>query len=655
MKLDGKIPLLFIAFLAWVLVISSCANQGMPIGGPKDTIPPVLVGTNPEFKSLNFEDDRVSFSFNEFILSDEVSETLVISPPLEKRPIIRRKGRSLIVQFNEDLKEDVTYSMDFKNSIVDNNEKNPFPAFRFAFSTGDVFDSLKVSGNIMNAFNLEPIEKALIFLHSDVHDSAVYRVRPDYIAKSDETGLFLIDNIAPGSYNLFALSDLNNDLMYNEGAEPIAFVDSIIVPHAHFHEEVDTVVKGLDSLVVMGHTHFYPEPVFLRLFTEDIFDQYLNVTSRETRHKCLISFNETVKDSFEVRILDEDTDDWYIMETNPEIDSFVLWIADTTIANKDSLFLELSYLQLDSAQELYLHKDTVDMFFSDKKVEPENKRKRSGKKEEKEEEEEKIEQFRIENNASRTFDINTSLHLTMPRPVYFFDSTQINLYLKGDTLKQNLDYVFEKDTAVYRQYNIHFNWAYNTEYILEIDSAACTDIYGITSERLRKEIKTREDDYYGEILLSLSNVPCPLILQLLDNNDAETLIDERITDKDGQVVFDFVHPEKYKIKVIYDENDNGVWDNGSFQDKIQPERIAYLNEVVKVRSNFDTKFIWDLDIDFTFKKNIRDLELEERKRKEEEERLRKERENPEREPLQNNNMLDGTGVGTGGQGEIFRR
>jgi hypothetical protein len=102
------------------------------------------------------------------------------------------------VRFNEDLRDSVTYSLDFKNSIVDNNERNPYESLRFSFSTGDTLDTLRVAGKVINGFNLEPVENTLVLLHKNLHDSAVYTVRPNYIAKTDEEGLYLFDNIAEG-------------------------------------------------------------------------------------------------------------------------------------------------------------------------------------------------------------------------------------------------------------------------------------------------------------------------------------------------------------------------------------------------------------------------------------------------------------------------
>lgn len=655
MQIKGKIPLLIVAVLAWIVIISSCANQGMPTGGPRDSVPPILLETSPMYNSLNFSGNKVQFTFNEYIISDEVSEKLVVSPPLEKRPIIRTKGKTLIVQFNEELMDSTTYSLDFKNSIADNNEKNPYKSMRFSFSTGDVYDSLRVAGVIMDAFNLEPVESGLVLLQKNLHDSAVYSVRPNYIAKTDENGVFMIDNIAPGKYNLFAINDANNDLIYNEGAEEFAFVDSLVVPSSEFLEELDTLVKGTDSLLVLGHTHFHPDPFYLRQFTEDIFDQYMDSYSRDTRYNCSFIFSESVKDTFDIKLVGNETTNWYQMEYNDKMDSLVIWITDTMIARQDTLFMELSYYQLDSAAQLYVQKDTVEMNFKDK-VEVKTKKKRKSRDEGKEKPK-PIPQFNWATSASASImELNKSIILIAPEPVSNFDSTQIVLFLTEDTLKTPLKIEFVKDTSAWRQYQISHKWEPETDYTLEIDSAACTNIYGISSKKLSKKFKTREEDYYGTVTVNATNVPCSVLIQLLKNNDDETILMEKVIDKDGFLIFDFIVPDKYKMKVIYDENENGKWDTGSYQDKFQAEKVVYNNKVVKVRSNWEEELIWDLKPDYSFIKNIRDFELEEKQRKAAEKKAREEKENPDRPKQNQNNMMQGGSSGNPGSrgGETIR-
>ena len=645
MKFLTKIPYLFIAGMAWIVIISSCANQGMPTGGPKDSIPPVLMGTQPHIQTTNYKGDDVRLTFNEYILPTEISEELVISPPLKKRPSIRTKSKTLIIQFNEPLKDSTTYSLDFKNSVVDNNEKNPIKNLRFSFSTGDIYDSLRVAGRVMKAFNLEPIEKALVMLHRNLHDSAVYSVIPDYIAKTDEKGMFMVDNIAPGEYHIFALNDLNSDMMYNEGAEEIAFVDTLVVPSAEYNEVRDTLVTGVDSMLITGHTQFYPDPFYIRAFTENIFDQYLDSYNRNTRNKCIFVFNETVADTFEVRLLNTEAKDWYIMEPNEKVDSLVMWIADTTIVRMDTLVAELSYLQMDSLNQLYVKRDTIDLTFADDSDNSSKKRKRS---KDDDKEPKPVEQFVLQSNIGmRPLELNEDIKITSPEPIKSIDTSMILLYASDDTLKTPLNFRFVKDSSEYRTYDIKYNWEPEAKYTFQIDSAAWENVYGITSREFTKSIKIREEDYYGTIKLDMTNVTCPVITQLLENDKDETVLQQKIIAENGSVTFTFLVPDKYKIKLIYDRNGNGKWDTGSYQDKYQPERVSYINKVIKVRSNWDSVLPLDLKPDSTFYKNIIDKELLEQQRKAAEEKARKEREqqnNPQQQQG-GSNMFRNSGGG----------
>lgn len=604
----------------------------MPTGGPRDSLAPLLVNTDPEINALNYDGDDVRLTFNEYIQPDKISEILVISPPLERRPIIKTKSKTLIVQFNEDLKDSISYSLDFKNAVVDNNEQNPIENLRFLFSTGPVLDTLRVAGQVVNAFNLEPIENGLVMLQSNLHDSAVFKVTPDYIARTDANGMFLMDNIATGEYHIFAINDLNSDLLYNEGAEEIAFADELVVPRVEFHETHDTLVDGLDSMLVIGHTHFYPEPFFLKHFTEDVFDQYIESAERQMRNKCLFLFNESVKDSFNVRLLDKDAEDWNIMEYNREVDSIVMWIADTTISKYDSLNMELSYYQLDSMGLPYIYKDTMLMTFSDPTTTSRRDRRRN-RDEEKTEEPEPIAQFNWQTNISRTMELNSTVRLTAPEPIAFFDSTKINLYLTEDTLKTPLNFVFSKHPAAFRTYTISYEWEPDTKYSISIDSAACFNIYGISSRAFTSAYQIREEDYYGSLTFNFSNVTVPTIVQILENSEEENVLRQQTLNKDGSLDFELLPPEKYKVKVIFDANGNGKWDTGSYQDKTQPERVSYINEVIKLRSNWSETHVWDLAPDPAFQKNIIDKELEEKKRQEALEKARKEKEDQQQNSM----------------------
>ncbi|MFW6310300.1 MAG: Ig-like domain-containing protein, partial [Prolixibacteraceae bacterium] len=391
----------------------------MPTGGPIDSLPPVLINTSPDYKALNFDGNEVQLTFNEFIVTDQIRDKLVISPPLKERPVIRTKSKTLIVEFQEDLKDSTTYSLDFKNSVADNNEKNEYKNLRFSFSTGSVYDSLRIAGRVTDAFNLEPKKNVLVMLHENLHDSAVYSVTPNYIARTDDQGLFYMDNLAPNNYHLFSITDVNNDLRYNEGAEEIAFVDTVVTPRAEFTEQPDTLVTGADSLLISGHTRFYPEPFHLRQFTEDLFDQYLSSYKRLSRDQSVFVFNETVRDTFDIRLLNREyAVEWYLMEYNETMDSLAFWITDTLVSGYDTLLTELSYYQLDSLQRLYVHKDTVELIFT----EPERKVRQEKKKKDEEDIPEPIEQFSFSTNIKTPFDLNRDVKIIAPAPLMTIDT-----------------------------------------------------------------------------------------------------------------------------------------------------------------------------------------------------------------------------------------
>jgi hypothetical protein len=652
MRFTEKLPYIIVACFAWIVIISSCANQGMPTGGPRDTIPPVLVGTYPGYKSLNFRGNEVRLTFDEFIIPDQVSEKLVISPPLEKRPTILTKSRTLIVRFTESLRDSVTYSLDFKNSIVDNNERNPYENLRFSFSTGNKLDTLRVAGRVMNAFNLEPVENALVLLHRNLHDSAVFTIRPNYIARTDKDGMYLFDNIAEGKYNIFSLNDMNNNLRYNEGAEEIAFHDTLVVPSAVFHAEADTMATGADSLLVSGHIHFLPEPIYLRQFTEHIFEQFLKTSRRDSRHQFTLVFNESVRDTFGIRLIDDEIRDWYVAEPNLKFDSLTFWIADTTLAARERFMVELSYYQLDTADQLFLQKDTVQLQYTER----EDPRRRRRIRDDEEEGPPPVPQFNWITNLSPTgFDLNKDIVISAPQPIHALDSSDIKLYLADDTLKTQLPFRFAPDTMTWRTYRISYPWKQETTYTLEMDSAAAVNIYGITSRKLLSTFKTRPADYYGTINLALTGVEGQILVQLLENRASEGLIRQKVITEDQNVVFDYLPPERYRVKIVYDRNRNEKWDSGSYQDKYQPEQVSYINEVIRVRSNWDSNLSWNVEPDPTFTKNIRDREAEEQQRKEAEEKARREREGDySPEPQQQNDMFR-QGGSTPGSMQPIRR
>lgn len=588
------------ASLFYLIFFSSCANIGSPTGGPKDTIPPVVVKTIPALRSTDFTGSDVRFTFDEYIQSDQVSEKLVVSPPIKKKPQIKMKGKTMIVEFPQPLRKDATYSLDFKNSIVDNNEKNPMEDFRFSFSTGPKFDSLRVSGVVKNAFTMEPVEKALVMLHRDTSYVAFIDSIPDYIGSTDKDGAFMIDNISPGKYRLYALTDNDNSLTYNGSSEMIAFDDSIIVPSAKYVIRNDTIVKGSDTLVVTGHTDYRPVSQYLMMFQENKFDQYLDSYKRTEANKCEFFFHESLNDSFKVNLLKPEprTKDWMYLETNLKKDSIIVWLTDTILSNNDSLKFELHYQALDSLSHMVVKKDTVEMVYTPPKT-SKPKRRKSEKPE--------VPTITFLNNINPSaHDIYRPIRIEAPEPLASFDLSKVKLFEMIDTVKTLLPIEVKRDSNSIRKYYIEQHWEPNTNYRFEIDSAAAYNIYGHPSNKVDIKFRTQKEDYYGKIILNITGLTGAAIVQLLGNDKDEKVLQKIQILENGIVEFPYLKPDKYKIRLIIDSNKNGKWDTGYLAKYIEPEKVVYFQKVIKVRSNFEIKEDWNVEYRPDYKKDLTD-------------------------------------------------
>ena len=586
------LAILIPGYLAYLVFTTSCANPGMPSGGDKDSIAPVVLKTVPAMNARGYQDHQIEITFDEFIIPDEVSTKLVVSPPLAKKPLLKTKSKTLIVDLGEQLKPNTTYSLDFKDAIVDNNEKNPLENFRFSFSNGADFDSLEIGGYVRQAENMEPMPDILVSLHSLDSLSAFRDSLPNYIAKTDEEGFFLITNVAAGNYRLYALQDADNSLTYNQPGEMVAFYDSLVVPQSPIVPEqpADTLAK----LPKLGSNPFY-----LLLFAEDVFDQYLDSYKRERANKCTFYFTEAVTDSFRVELLSpEPAPDWSYLEYNAGRDSLTLWVNDTIISKSDTLKMALNYQVLDSLKNPVVKRDTLELIFSTP-VEKEKKKKSS-------KEVQKVIPFAFRVNAKDGFDVYSSLRIEAPEPLASFDKTKVSLYHQVDTVEEKLAMELLLDSLSLRKFLIHYPWEFEEEYRIEMDSAAAVLYSGQPSNRLSQKFKIQKEGYYGKIILSLSNLPGACVLQLLKNTDKEELLQQISVHKNGDVEFPYLKPEKYKIRLIVDRNANGRWDTGNIAEWRQPERVIYYPKIIKLRSNFEIRESWVLPVDLQYKKELID-------------------------------------------------
>lgn len=613
----NKIFFLAIIVIGYLSFFTSCANIGMPSGGLKDTIPPVIVRSVPAFNQTNFNDQKIRLTFNEFVIVEGLSEKFVVSPPTLKKPIFRTKGKTLIIDLNEKLKPNTTYSLDFKDGVSDNNERNALKNLRLAFSTGPVLDSLRIVGFVKDAFTLEPVTNSYVLLYRGRSDTLVYKKRPDFIAKTDKKGFFAVTNLPADTFQVYGLSDLDNNLKFTPGTDSISFLDNLVVPSAKFFPEKDTTITGNDTLLVFGKTRFSPEPLYLLRFGEPFFDLRLDKYVHPSRKVVDLAFTNSVADTFNIEPVNfKAKPGWKFTEMSAKSDSIRIWLTDSMDYNKDTLIFKVNYLQQDSLKEYYTRNDTIRLYFTDITQASKNKRKerRKLKKEEI--------SVPLTTNAKPGFDVYRRLNIESPEPISFFDTTKIALFEKKDSLFTPIKYKLTPDSLNKRRYHVAYPWKYGTDYKLTIDSVAVRTIYNIDSKKHKEEFKTQEEEYYGKIILNLKNITIPTIIQLLTDDKDEKVVQSMPVTKDGIITFTYLEPKKYLIKAIFDRNNNGKWDTGNLKKKIQPEEVMYYLSVIKVRSNWENKDDWTLPTQ-QFNKKIVDEELELQKIKDKQKKKKK--------------------------------
>lgn len=585
------------------VTVYACANRGYPEGGPKDTTPPKVVAEVPVSYTRNFNKKRVDIYFDEFVQLKDINEKFVFSPPLKKNPRVSLKGKYVQVSIPDTLKPNTTYSMDFADAIVDNNEGNPLGFYRYVFSTGDVIDSLEISGNVVNAESYEPMMNVLVALYENHGDSIPLLELPDYIARTDSSGFFRVTNLRDAEYRVAAIDDANKDKKYTPESEMFAFLDSTVRPVVMPMVRTDTfkIIEQIvgrdtitsDSIVTNEYLAYGPANLFLRIFQEKLTQLYLVDDDRKERERLDFIFSIPGANDLKVRLWDTLAteplpEDWYFMEHNAGNDTISLWIKDSTVYKRDTLNVILTYLRSDSTGQHVSYADTTRYTFKDKT----NDASRNKKKEEKAP---PIEFMEIKPSVAGDMDLGTRFYLEFARPIDKSSLQNMRLSEKVDTVYQPVQFEIEEDPLKVRRVYIDAPWKAGSEYQLQLDSATVYDIYGRFNDKLDKKFKVRTEEYYGKIMLNVKGVTGNTIVQLYKSESGKSengkrtysVVREKQVGQDGEVVFDLLPEGKYKFRAILDTNGNGVWDTGLYLKNQQPEEIIYMPAEISVKQNFD--------------------------------------------------------------------
>ncbi|HDR67892.1 MAG TPA: hypothetical protein ENN61_02450, partial [Bacteroidaceae bacterium] len=360
---SNKLKIVFRSLITFILLTGlfyGCAQQGSPSGGPKDENPPRVVATSPVNYSNFFDAEKIFITFNEYIVLDNVNQELVISPPFKEKPVIKLRKKTLIIQFEEELKENTTYTFNFGNAIKDLHEGNKLINYEYVFATGEFIDSLSVKGRLRNSFDLTVPEGSItVMLYDDLRDSVPLIDMPLYIGKSKPDGSFAVNNLKSDVFKLFAIKDANYNFLFDQPNEEIAFLDSSLIVSAEYFRDIfrregslDSLTQLIDSLQVLADSAVIDQDslalimpdlntvfVDLYLFTEDKKVQYLSDYRRDDPRKLEIIFNNPLTDSFKYFLIEKEMkkEDLLFEIFSTKRDSLVLWVKDSAYYNRDTL------------------------------------------------------------------------------------------------------------------------------------------------------------------------------------------------------------------------------------------------------------------------------------------------------------------------------
>lgn len=587
------------------VIITSCARMGQPDGGWYDETPPTITSCSPADQSTDVKTRKIKINFDEYIQVDNPTEKVVISPPQIETPEIKAAGKSIVVEIKDSLKPNTTYTVDFSDAISDNNESNPLGNYTYTFSTGDHIDTLEVAGYVLNAQNLEPIKGILVGLYNNLSDTIFTSQSMLRVSRTDSRGKFIIRGVAPGQYRIYALSDADNNYIFSQKSEQLAFSHDIIEPTFKPDVRQDTIWRDslrIDSIRRVPYTHFLPDDIVLRAFTEEQTDRYLLKSERTYANRFTLYFSYGNRQLPEIKGLNFNEKDAFIIETSEKQDTITYWLRDTMLVNQDTLRMELKYLATDSTGVLQTQTDTLDILSK----EPYEKRMKQ-KKEEFEDWQKKQERAKKRGKPYETmmpaealepkYNVQSepapdqNITIEMPTPLQKLDTACIHLYSKHDTLWYNSPFVLRQKAGTNRIYELLGEWRPGTEYSLETDTMAFTDIYGKTSAPYKTGFKIKTDDDFATLMFNITGMAdTTVVVQMLNSSDEPV---KETTTTDGNAMFFYVTPGTYYARMFIDSNKNGKWDTGEYAADLQAETTYYYPEKIECKAKWDLNLTWN--------------------------------------------------------------
>lgn len=556
--------------------LASCANRGVgPQGGPKDSIPPVPRHSEPELGTLNFSGNKIEITFDEYIQLDNLASNLLMSPPQQNPPDVKARGKKLMIQFQDSLYANTTYTIDFGSAVCDYREKVPLHGYSFYFSTGNEIDTLETRGYVYDAQTLNPIKGITVGVYRNLMDSSFVREPFLRIAKTDSVGGFRIGNMHEGIYRIYAVDDISRDYRLTVG-ESLAFMDTTVSVQSPVISIPDSVSNAQDSVISVQPSDI----TRLFLFKEEQQKLYMQRALRDEQHRITLLFSASPDSLPVIRPLCDSLN--YHIQYSSKCDTVNIWLTDSMSIRQDSLFFETRYRQTDSAYNLVWMTDTIRSIWRAPKM--------TAKAKETQDRINRNRRLTLISNARKGFEVYDTLRVICSTPLASIATDSIHLFEVKDTVRKALPFAIAPYDTLPMRLEILADLKPNADYELLLDSGALHDIYGVTHIRATYDLSVKALSEYSTLRVKLVPFEPLARIQLLNNKDE--VLRELPADIEG-AFFEYLKPDSYYLRLYLDKNDDGHWTTGSWETKRQPEPVYYFPQKIQTKSNWDFEEEWD--------------------------------------------------------------
>ena len=535
------------AMIILAAFFAGCAKISSPTGGPRDTTPPKVVKMTPENQSVRFQDKQIRIFFDEYVTLNNPTTNVLILPPMAESPQYTLKGKSLVIKFKDTLRANTTYNMVFSDCIRDYHENTPLSYFHYSFSTGDSLDDYMIRGNILDAKSLAPSKDFYVLLYKNTADSMPLTTRPDYVTKTHDDGSFLFQNITEGTYKIFALKDINSDLLYNLPNEEIAFLEETVTAYKALPDSAADSLKASLPLLTLYSFMASDTSQMLQRYENPASGVYIfpyksavnvfSATPADNRLEYFERFNET-----------KDTITWYLKSP----------MSDTTtyFFNADN------------------HLDTVDLAPYHEKATSGRGRSNQTKK--------------INVTFLNAGEYNKPLMLKFPYPIRPSDSFNVYVYSQQQSVKDTVVYRYSVPDTFVIQLPIPMQYMEKKSYTVMIPDSVFYGYNGLTNDTLKTQFSAKSVKDYGTLIMNyeLPEDGNSYVVTLWKGD--HKIQEDRLTGS-TTITYSYLNPDTYRINAFCDENNNGVWDTGKYLTKQQPEKVFAFPKSISIRAYWDSE------------------------------------------------------------------